>query len=354
MQEQHGRSPHTASELSHSPALRGRQPKFVAPIGSLVAPPPYLFEDVTCYSFGVPSYGNALQQLCDRYLNEPQGIRPGDSSAQRWTPFKQYLNIRVLTYGKMTAQTAVGSSSLAAEPQIVQGSTSQSELAFVMNVEHPRYGLALFSPFIVVDNPISMVIGREVFGFPKHLGTFEFKPNVQNPESVTVSTWVLPEDGKQVEQKEFLRINGIQREASFRLSSTVTPVWPFGLIDLEDADPFDFSPEEKRMLSEDPTHFYSLVKRHRAEQLKQFRASTDNNTADFQAGISGYYEWIRNHNSGSLDDGLELVLKKPEWKSLELIKMLGLRTDKPMTFKRGWQKFDFRLLAGELLNPQCR
>lgn len=48
--------------------------------------------------------------------------------------------------------------------------------------------LAYFSPFIWVNNPLSMVVGREVFGYPKSFAKITIA-GPSNAPSVSVSTW---------------------------------------------------------------------------------------------------------------------------------------------------------------------
>ena len=47
---------------------------------------------------------------------------------------------------------------------------------------YKHHGLMMVSPYIVVDNPISLCSGREIYGYPKSLGRFVFDRDAEQPD----------------------------------------------------------------------------------------------------------------------------------------------------------------------------
>ncbi|MEM7043118.1 MAG: hypothetical protein AAF543_09940 [Pseudomonadota bacterium] len=122
--------------------------------------PPFAFKDVTMSVFPLRASLSRLEGFCDRYLNHAE-------EAIRFQPFIPYVYLIILDYGRMSVEAAN------------MGWISQREVAFSvplrwMQKDGEEDGLkfrdwAFNSPFIFVDNELSMSTGREVYGWPKTL-----------------------------------------------------------------------------------------------------------------------------------------------------------------------------------------
>ncbi len=73
--------------------------------------------------------------------------------------------------------------------------------------------VVMYSPYVWVDNSLALASGRELFGFPKQLGTLSFAPSEGR---FAVSTSVLPRRGGDVELRPLIevRTNGAPRAAA--------------------------------------------------------------------------------------------------------------------------------------------
>ena len=103
-------------------------------------------------------------------------------------------------------------------PDREKGYSLENDVAFAVCLAAFRKGVgdvrvidhfAFTFPFVLVDNPITMTTGREVFGYRKSYGTYEFLPNTQMP--IAASTPVMTEYKPTAEQclREVVRIGGL-------------------------------------------------------------------------------------------------------------------------------------------------
>ena len=139
---------------------------YVNQIGEAQSPPPYTFPDVSINSFRLAADFDQLTQLCNDLLN----VGELEDRGFEFRPIFPFVDIEVLYYPKML---------YAFFPPL--GYITQNELCvriFVMkyiaigDLLVPDGEVAIFSPFLIVDNPLSAFAGRDVLGFPKLLGSF--------------------------------------------------------------------------------------------------------------------------------------------------------------------------------------
>ncbi|HEX7183717.1 MAG TPA: acetoacetate decarboxylase family protein, partial [Thermoanaerobaculia bacterium] len=215
-------------------------PRYISGYCDPQFPPPYSFKNVTIWSFPLVAHRNALTRIVDRYLN----IDP--SGEVRFRPIAGLVYMMVLHYGRMIP---------AAPPYNEWGYLTQNEFYFAIPIVRLEGGLpanaGLFTPYIFVDNPWSLVCGNTVIGFPKQMAWFLLPPDpasaypiqIDAPVFVrrspdTLLTWqrlvtiepgglrgLLEEAGEFVEEAgEFVKEAGefLEEEESH---------WPFGNIE---------------------------------------------------------------------------------------------------------------------------
>jgi hypothetical protein len=153
-------------------ARTGTQPDYIDPAGdardgSLPVRPPFQFTGVTARVFPLKANMARLAAFCDAYVN--MDIPP---EIVHYRPALPYVYLMVLDYGSM--------SSASMHAQNV-GWVAQHEVAFTVPLERWRKenGKLVFkdwacvSPFIFVDDEMSLTTGREVYGWPKVAGTVD-------------------------------------------------------------------------------------------------------------------------------------------------------------------------------------
>ena len=139
------------------------------------APGPLLCERARLYCFFVRTDPARVQQLCDRVLSQPTG------GALRYRVAR--LAPVILTFG-----TIAGLRSLHPDHSN-RGSASEPEAAIwvptiAQRFQDGRYvdeHLAIFMPYIWVDDPIAFASGREVYGFAKTQGWMRRLPDPRTP-----------------------------------------------------------------------------------------------------------------------------------------------------------------------------
>lgn len=124
--------------------------------------PPFHFTGVTMRVFPLRANRYLLQRFIDQQLN----IIPPD--AGQFRVFLPYIYLIIVNYGRMSVEAAN------------LGWISQNEVAFSVPLIWRRkqggqliQDFAYVSPFIYVDNPLSMTTGREVYGWPKMMAGFD-------------------------------------------------------------------------------------------------------------------------------------------------------------------------------------
>ncbi|MBX3024567.1 hypothetical protein KF840_06620 [bacterium] len=144
------------------------KPRYVDPSGdpgdgALPTAPPFIFRGVTSRVFPLRANMSRLSAFCDQYLN--MDIPP---TIARFRPSLPYVYLMVLNYGSMSP-ASVRAQNL--------GWVSQHEMTFTVPLEWWREeggrlvfkNWACVSPFIFVDDQLSLTTGREVYGWPKVL-----------------------------------------------------------------------------------------------------------------------------------------------------------------------------------------
>ena len=148
--------------------------------GELSWLPPYEARGVNFFGFVIEADANALNVLCDRYLNQPLG-QPG-----RFVPAAAHVMIVFNPIDRLQSTT---------KPE--WGYTTEQETAVWLLVADTRaLRLLWFHPYMWVDNDAAMVSGREVYGFPKALGWFDITRGPAAPNALSLETMVVRRYGK--------------------------------------------------------------------------------------------------------------------------------------------------------------
>ena len=149
--------------------------------GDVVYAEPYMQEQTRLYAFLLPVDRQRVAALCDRQLN--------------WTGKYQF--------SPLTSHVALVFADIAStystDPRYAgRGTMSERDVSFWIPVGSTSPGapsLSWFLPYIWVDNGIAMAAGREVYGFPKEVGTLSI-PGPGEPLVFAVDTSVVERFGQ--------------------------------------------------------------------------------------------------------------------------------------------------------------
>ncbi|MEH1937623.1 MAG: hypothetical protein V7L14_28725 [Nostoc sp.] len=161
-------------------------PKYIERADGQAFNQPYDIKGTKMYGFVVEGSMAKLQEVCDKYLNDPNN---GDIE---YRPATNYL---ILTFNKIDSLSSIY------PPDYDKGTVHEEETIFwMLTVVGKRVGplfiaerLAWFMPYLYVNNCPILVSGREVYGFFKQLGTFQIPDLNQEPDLLTVDTLVFKE-----------------------------------------------------------------------------------------------------------------------------------------------------------------
>ncbi len=115
-----------------------------------------------------------LHEWCEAVLRVPPGTDPYEPASD-----KVLLSIGTMTDGASTSSrtlSGTGPSTFGTAPHSFDemGVLTETQLGIWIPLKSRRGGIgtAAAVPYMVVDNPLSLTIGREVNGFPKSMGRF--------------------------------------------------------------------------------------------------------------------------------------------------------------------------------------
>jgi hypothetical protein len=140
------------------------RPSYVEFGGLASAPGPLACDDTTLYVFGLEADPGKLDALCRRVFREPSG------GAVDLRPLGDHV---ILTFG------VVGAIRPGLEPWHSMGAVREPQVGFWIPVARVRedddgdavaQDFGMFCAAMMLDNPISLLSGREDYGYPKTMG----------------------------------------------------------------------------------------------------------------------------------------------------------------------------------------
>jgi hypothetical protein len=178
--------------------------------GELVYQPPFVSDDVEYYGFILDADKIQLQELCDRYLNAAIG------SARRFVPAGGFVLLACCNLPSLRS---------IAPPHSNFGRFVEREVAFwVLVIDKVKQRLFWFIPYIFVDNTYAMAMGRELYGFPKSMGTIGIPPSPEEAADFWLETLVLKKHSS-LSKAAVLRLVQVRRAEAADLYSGPVGTW---------------------------------------------------------------------------------------------------------------------------------
>lgn len=337
---------------SINPCNSTRYPLFVNTGGMQQYPQPSILKNYQLYGFVVEGSLPHLQTMCDKYLNEP---------TQGKTDYRPVTNLVLITFGNSPYVNSI--------PLENRGYFSEKEaMVWVLTMAGKQVGpfffidrLAWFIPYIFVDESYIMAIGREVFGFPKGWGWFDFPDRPMEPEKLTipeklsVETLVLKNFSPETKatREKIIEVSQVDKNQQNLLSNSrnsldevfkdiaqtlfedegVIKIPSLGL-DLQVLDYFTGDVEVPMV------------------HLKQFRDIKYGERACYQAIVESPSKLLNFRSGGLLSTGSKpsdlFQVKVNEFDSHPIVSELGLKTGGEQIAKTAfWLDFDFKVESGQ-------
>jgi hypothetical protein len=130
-------------------------------------------EDAELYLFPLkPSHPEKLSELCTLWIDGPSG---GKVTAEPWAPLggQPFVLLTAARFSKIRSDAA-------GEP--LKGYIDELDVGFFVpvsvTVNSQSKGIFALNPYIYVDNPAGVIMGREIFGFPKIEGEVGWNPSL--------------------------------------------------------------------------------------------------------------------------------------------------------------------------------
>jgi hypothetical protein len=286
-------------------------------VGLPVPRGPYMSRSARIAALVLEADRTQLEVFCDTYLNVPMGghIR-----------YRPLLGRILLTFTDLQGD-------LLDHQERNIGRVREAEVTFWVPVVAMKQaigglyvptGLAMFVPYLFVDNSFALVAGREVQGFFKSIGYFQHLPDVRNPE-FSLDTLAFKTFGPDQEGgiQRLMRVERIQGQPAV----AQTQLWSGG----EEA-----FREIVHLLTEnqsgDVTHswldetlnlFVHVTKPEvPVVFLKQFRSVEDTTKACYQAVVEAPGRVTDFHHGGLLQGEYRLILE--DLQSHPIAQRLGL------------------------------
>jgi hypothetical protein len=168
-----------------------RAPRFVQPGGSQTYPQPLDLKNCHLFSFVLEADAAALRKVCDTFLNDPV------HGQVTYVPLASCAMLMVAMIGKISCVNL---------PPDQQFWLPETDIAFWVPVLKGKTegglfvaeSLQWFLPYVFVDNTWAVASGREIYGYPKAMSSFEL-PSPDDPDHFRVDTLTVKAFGPDAE-----------------------------------------------------------------------------------------------------------------------------------------------------------
>ena len=327
-------------------------PEYIIRASEIAFNPPYDFQNTQFYGFVLEGTPEALQRLCDKYLN----IRGQDVFYYR--PTSHYV---LMVFDKIAKIHST-------EPEgqdkgffFEDGEAMFWVLTEAINQDGECDHRALFIPYIFVDSAPALILGREVYGFPKALANFKIPEDPNNPQKFSLKTLVL---------KTFDATSKTVWEEIVKIQSNRVTEEKFDMGNKENQEQKINCEQEKETSASLKTafeEFGNVLKAFNIDKeafpdllkslqlpvvfLKQFRSEQDGNLACYQAIVKAAFTFKRFRFNISNPIPFKLYKRKfqvtiADYASCPLAEELGLQRTQIAKFAF-WVHFDFAFGNGK-------
>ena len=323
--------------------IQSNLPQYIIRGGEAAFNPPYNLENTQFYGFVLEGNSQSLQALCDRYLNIP------GQDVFRYRPVSHYVLMVFDKIAKIYSTTPEGENKgfFPEHGEVMFWILTEAEPLQEGGEKH----YAWLIPYIFVDSGPAMILGREVYGFPKELAQFELPENPSNPQNFSLQTMVLKtfSANSEITLEEVVKVQSTTKTeeslkpgANFEKETSVhlkTAIEEFEQV-------FEAFNIDKKCLPELPSGIKLPV-----VFLKQFRSEQDGNAACYQAIVEAAFTFQRFRFD--LPNVIPFKLYKQEFQvditdyaSCPIAADLGLQATQTAKFAF-WVHFDFACGEGK-------
>lgn len=304
------------------------RPQYIERGGDTAFQPPYSLNETRLYGFVLEGTWESLQALCDKYLNIP------GQDKFRYSPASDRVIMVFDTINNISSINPPGNNKgfFSEKGEVIFWVLTKAE-----KQEGAKYVVdhhAFFIPYIFVDSTPAMVLGREVYGFPKELGKFTIPKDPYNPQEFSLETLVLQPFSPQSEvtQRELLKVVAVNQADK---NESIIKRWT----DFKKAfDEISILFEDDKINWKCPTLEVPMV------FLKQFRDVQDGNKACYQAIVEATAKLEKFHEGYPFLRQFQVSVEN--FDSHPIVNELGLKLTQKAQLAF-WIHFDFSFGKGK-------
>lgn len=293
------------------------QPGYIEVPGNSLWPGPYFQGQNRLLSLFLKADPEKLQALCDNCFNQPH--------MQKGFRYRPLGGLVILQCARIMDSKS--------ERWRQAGTMKELELGFTIPVVgeggDADGALSLFAPYLFVDSGPAVTVGREVYGFSKHVAEIRMPESWDEPADFSVRTLVVRQPGDRATLETVLALQ--QRAAGggvrpFNPASTAEQSFESSRAGLSDALAYIFKAVRPHVSP--PEHMRSEVST--MVFLKQFPAVEDQSRACYQAIVEAPFS-PGQFRGGWVLNAEEFKLQLSSYSSLKLAETLGLPAE-PVPF----------------------
>lgn len=322
-------------------AARPDHRRYIERGGDIVLRAPYAQNSTRLYGFVLPAETERLTALCDKYLNVGR---------TKYRPLGPFVALGCADIQEIR--------SLFPEDR-GKGFMPERDVAFWVPVigectdpsSPVSQHVAWFLPYIFVDSPPPMAVGREVYGFPKLAGRIDFGDLEGRSSLVTVDAVAIHRYAPESRAHE-QRILEVRRKADAD-HGPMSLLW--NAFDRAVPELWQGALQAVRQVAADSAleAFTAVARRASAKSpvrmvfLKQFRDVSNPRRACYQAVVGANAQTTSYRGGGLLDGPFEIRIARHE--SHPIIDELGLPGERIEPLFAAWVDFDFDVDEGEVM-----
>ncbi|MBW4678672.1 MAG: acetoacetate decarboxylase family protein [Microcoleus vaginatus WJT46-NPBG5] len=264
--------------LLPQPNPNSKSPDYIERASEQCFRQPFDIKGTNLYGFVLEGSLHKLQQLCDKYLNNPA------NGKVHYRPATHYI---ILTFGTLESLSSRD------QPDRDRGYIDEQEVViWMLTMAGQQIGpvfkvdrMAWFVPYIFVSNSPALVSGREVYGIPKELGGFQIPPAKTEPELFTLHahTWKTLTAQTEAKWEKLIEVSHIKKNSEAQ-SPKIWATYNEAVRDIAELLLGDNNTIEVPGLGL-PIHLleYLIEAEVPVVMLKQFRDAEDGKKACYQA-----------------------------------------------------------------------
>lgn len=201
-----------------------------------------------------------------------------------------------------------------------------------------EFRFTVWMPYIWVDTDIAMATGREIWGFPKTIGSYDPPSDKQTAHVLTTRIFRTFDPDVEGEQAELIRVDAASTKRESEWHSLEEAARGLAHAWKEGSTAASFSLGDDLKLVVDMVEI-ALSRKIPAVNLKQFRDSVDGTKACYQAIIGSNLELTGFHGGGLIRG--ENNVKITPCASHRLVEDLGLQGSEFDALFGAWVTMDF-------------